>query len=570
MVQASVPPVPPWVPVETLTVLAAVTASFLVVVLSSDKTDYILARFRRRLIMGVPWGTLISIVAVILVYLFLQGGINEPRDPLVIPFRSWSYYYPLGMLTAAFSHSSLNHVTGNLVATAMFGPIVEYAWGHYPRSRGSQSFSTALSNPFVRVLVVPAAIFVVGLFTAAFALGPVVGFSGVVFALAGFALVQKPILAALAILANRVVRLVVTAIQNPEVVAVPRPRIITPWWTNIAIQGHAIGVLSGLLLGLGLLYYRDRRPEPGKIWFGLLAFATIQGLWALFLPQGNGRFILFRWIGTALVFVLAAVIVVAAIGEYEFDLAPRDTLAALGESKAEFRILGTSSVFSTGALVIVVALTAALSGAAIPYNVAPIGQADAPEPSVEVRDYSISYGEDVPDGYVNSVTVPGFDDTTAVNTSGVIVTSERRHVWQTVLLESQLKNRGFATVTVGGVGWRHNVHINQTGWKPAGNQSVYKVYLRLDGEDRILGFSTESSRATPIIGGRNVTVSPANEGFEFVVSRDGESMGNASVPSQNRTTAAGGITFVRNESQIVAVDNETRVPIATRTGSGNY
>lgn len=548
----ALPTIQSWVPVRTLAVLVAVLVSLGVVLLIGDRREGPLSRLRRRFVLGVPWGTVLTIVGVILVYLFVQDALGNLRDPLVIPFRSWSYFYPLGMVSAAFTHSSLGHITGNLAATAVFAPIAEYAWGHYPRRRGAQTFSSPLTNPLVRIAVVPAVVVVVGLFTALFALGPVVGFSGVVFAFAGFAIVQRPTAAVLALLADRVLGLVISAIQNPRVVAIPRPRVITPWWANVAIQGHAIGVLAGLLLGFGLAYSRDEWPEARKMWFALLTFAAVQGLWALFAPQGNGRYVMFRWAGTALVFLLAAVVVVAMTGEYEIDLSGF-------ESTAPIRAV---------ALATVVVLTAALSGAAIPYNVASVNEVDAPEPSVEVRDYSIGYGEDVPDGYVGSVSIPFAGDLTAINTSGVIVTSDRRHAWQTVVLSSQLENRGFATVEVGGVGWRRNVYVNRTGWKPTGNRSVYKVYLRPSGEDRSLAFTSSARRADPVIDGLNVTLAPTDGGFEFVVSRDNRTLGSAPVPGRGADTSAGGITFSRNDSQIFATYNRTRFTIAKRTGTG--
>jgi len=553
MVQVPLPVVPSWVPFRTLTVLGAVTLSLLVVLLTDDSDDGSLAHLRRRLVLGVPWGTVISILGVLCVYLFVQGAFDDLRDPLVIPFRSWSYFYPLGMLTAAFSHASLGHITGNLVGTAMFAPIVEYAWGHYPQRRGTQTFTSPLTNPIVRILLVPFVVFFVGLFTAAFALGPVIGFSGVVFAFAGFSIVNRPLTAVLAILADRVLGLVITAIQNPRVVTVPRPRVITPWWANVAIQGHAIGILSGILLGFAFVYYRDRWPDPKRVWFGLLAFATIQGLWALFVPQGNGRFVMFRWAGTALVFVLATVIVLATTGEYDIDI-------------PEFEF---SSALRTTALVVVVVLTAAIAGSAIPYNVAQFANADAPGPNVEVRDYAVSYGENVPDGYVNSISVPLVDDLTDINTSGVIVTSDRRQIWQTVVLESQLKNRGFATVELGGVGWERDVHVNRSGWKPTGNDSVYKVYLRPTGADRTLAFTSESRRAGVVLGGRNVTLAPVERGFRFRVSMANRTLGTAPIPGYGRTTSAGQINFTRNGSQILASYDRTRVEIAKRTGTPN-
>ena len=555
MIEGPLGAIPGWVPVRTLTVLVGVLVSLVVVLVSNDETGRRLDRLRRRLVLGVPWGTALTIGGVSLVYLFLQGGIADPRDPLVIPFRSWSYYYPLGMLTAAFTHGSLGHVTGNLVATAAFGSVAEYAWGHYPQRRGAHSFGSWRANPFVRILAVPAAALVVGVFTSLFALGPVVGFSGVVFAIAGFAIVQRPLTALLALLADQVLGFVVLAIQTPRVLAVPRPRVITPWWASIAIQGHAIGILAGVLLGFGLLYYRDRWPDPARLWFALLVFAEFQGLWALYLPEGNGRFVLFRWLGAAVVFVLAAVVV---LGTWDADRRAGTRLDWLGE----FRLPRPTGPIHTGALTVVLVLLVGLSAAAVPYNVAPIGESPAPQPTVEVRDYTVSYGEDVPDGYVQSVSLPYVDDPVAINTSGVVVTSERRHVWQTVVLDSQLRNRGVATVEVGGIGWRRSVQVNRTGWRPTGNESVYKVSLRPADGERTLGYTSEPRRADPVLGGRNVTLVPTDEGFAFEVSRDGSTLASAPIPGPNATTSAGEIRFSRDGSRVIARYDDTRVTIA--------
>ena len=49
------------------------------------------------------------------------------------------------------------------LATAAFAPLAEYAWGHFPRGRGTTSFGSWRTNPYVRAFVVfPAAVFVVG------------------------------------------------------------------------------------------------------------------------------------------------------------------------------------------------------------------------------------------------------------------------------------------------------------------------------------------------------------------------------------------------------------------------
>jgi len=95
---------------------------------------------------------------------------------------------------------------------------------------------------------------------------------------------------------------------------------------------------------------------------------------------------------------------------------------------------------------------------------------------------------------------------------------------------------------------------------------VYKVYLRPEGEERTLGFSSEPAKADPTIAGRNISLRPTEERFEFVVSRRGETVGVAAVPANGTSVTTGGLTFRRNESRVFAVENETRVEIARRNG----
>jgi hypothetical protein len=107
---------------------------------------------RKRLVLGVPWGTLVVVAFVAAFYLFAQDGLTNPHNPVVVPFRAWGYFYPTGMLTAGFAHSGLGHVTGNLLGTLVFGSLAEYAWSHFPRKRGSSSFAALRCNPFARIL----------------------------------------------------------------------------------------------------------------------------------------------------------------------------------------------------------------------------------------------------------------------------------------------------------------------------------------------------------------------------------------------------------------------------------
>lgn len=526
-------------------VVGSVLVSLLVIAALSNGERRI-GGVRAHLLHGVPWGTALTICFVLSVYLFVQGGLSHPKQPLVIPFRSWSYFYPLGMVTAAFSHGSWSHLVGNLIATIAYASVAEYAWGHYPRKRGVQTFTSRWTNPYVRILAVPAVSIVVGLFTALFALGPVVGFSGVVFAYAGFALVQRPILATLAILGSRVLNLAFSAVTNPRSVTSPRPRVVTPWWTDVAIQGHAIGLLAGILVAVVLAKSRDEWPDPRRLWFALIAFGTFQGLWALYAPGDGGRYVLFRWAGVSVVFVLATVVVIGATRDRALPL-PSITVSR-----------------RTVAISFLVVLLASFSASAVLYNVAPIDQQEGPEPSVEVRGYSVGYADSIRNGYAGAVTVPVVDYSPQINASGVIVTNEDRYIWRPIVHPARLENRGRASFLLGGLGWRERVYVNRTGWKLAGNQQVYQVYLRPGSENRTLAFSSEPASAEPTIAGRNISMRPADERFEFVISRSGETVATAPVPGNGTSVTAGGVTFRRNESRVYAIANETRVQIAKR------
>uniref|UniRef100_UPI00261B1D1D rhomboid family intramembrane serine protease n=1 Tax=Halorientalis sp. TaxID=1931229 RepID=UPI00261B1D1D len=346
------------VPVRPLAVVVAVLVTGLVVRRLTGTR--LTASLRRRLLFGVPWGTLLTVTGVLAIYLFLQGAYWH-SELLVTPFRTWSYLYPVGMLLGPFTHGSVGHLTGNLLGTLVYGTVVEYVWGHYPQRRGESSFGSWRTNPFARILAVPAVMIPVGVFTGVFALGPIVGFSGVVFALAGFALVTRPYLFLGALLGSRVIDLVYTALRSPEPTVGGSVQYVTPAWANIAIQGHAIGLLAGVFLGTALLRARSERPGPDKVFFATLVFAVAQGLWAVYIPAGGGRFTLFRWLGTALVLLLAVLV----------------TAATLYADRRAFPDFGGGWPSLAG-FALIVAL-AALCLASVPANTAALGSDDLPE-----------------------------------------------------------------------------------------------------------------------------------------------------------------------------------------------
>ena len=506
------------------------------------------ATLRRRLLFGVPWGTLVVTGFVLCVYFFVQGGWEYPHRPMVVPFRAWSYYYPLGILTAPFSHAGLGHVTGNLFATLTIASVAEYAWGHYPRKRGVQTFTSPLTNPFGRVAAFVVATLAVGVLTGVFALGPAIGFSGVVFAFAGFAVVRYPLSTVVAVTATGVISLLYSAVRNPILQQGGRSAFVTPWWSNIAIQGHALGLFLGATLGV--LYVRrvEERPTTLRLFVGVLLFCVAQNLWAVYAPLDGGRYELYRAGGTALVFVLAALFASAA--------------ARVDRSLVDRIDPG----FSETTFALVLAVTVALAGVAIPFNLFTVANPDAgvtDANSVEVGDYTVFYAHDVPNQYISSVPIDSESVSSSVNASGVIVVSADREIWWEVTSSARLANDGASLVRVGGIGWRESVVADYVGWSPVGNATAYVVYLYHDEASR-LAYVSEASRAEPTITGRNVTVVPGRE-FTLRVTRAGETLGTAPIPVGNNTTSAAGLTFVRDDRRVVATtDDGTRVTVALR------
>ena len=66
--------------------------------------------FATQFVGGLPWGTLIVCWLLVVVYYGPQAGLETPNDPVVLPFRAWSYVDPFGMLFARFSHASYSHL----------------------------------------------------------------------------------------------------------------------------------------------------------------------------------------------------------------------------------------------------------------------------------------------------------------------------------------------------------------------------------------------------------------------------------------------------------------------------
>ncbi|WP_424015163.1 rhomboid family intramembrane serine protease [Halorubrum xinjiangense] len=592
---------------------------------------------RSRLLLGVPWGTLVVIAGVVGVYLFVQSGIDDPNRPVVIPFRSWSYFYPEGLVWSSFAHSSRGHITGNLLSALVAGGLGEYAYGHFPDGRevgGGDRLAVRLrqlpsrlrqlpsrvrrlpqrvwqvssriaaaeslaANPYVRAfLIVPSAAVAFGLLSALFALGPVIGFSVVVFGYWGFALVSRPVAALVAMAGTTLVGVLYDAVRVPVAFAEASPSYGVPGWANIAIQGHALGLIGGALIAVVLLRrrareQRDKNRDAGSnadpnttagrwryhplatadsddvsradatersallVFGALLLFGASRRLWAVYWYLGNERYELYRAVGVGLLALLAAIVAVAAVSRDE----PLWPTRAVPEPETIRDGIRSATPAAIGLLLLVAAL-AVVAGPGVVPNVVAVDDGDLPGDPIEVEGYQVTYAENVEDQLVGVVDVEAFGRSTSVNTSGVIVSDPDREIWTTAVSKGNLAFWGYRAVDVGGTGWRETVWVQRVGWVAANGGPTYRVDA-IRNETRRTLFTSDPARAEPRIDGRNVTVAATQGGFELRVDGPG---GNASapLPAANESVTLRGVELVRESDALFAERGETRVRIAQR------
>jgi membrane associated rhomboid family serine protease len=581
------------------------------------------ARLADRFVLGVPWGTLLTVAVVVGFYLVGQSGLEHWASPVVFPFVTWSYFYPTGILTAGIAHGSPGHIVSNMTGTLAFAPIVEYAWGHYPPSErgrtriGRDESGGLLARPLVRAfLLFPVVLLLAAFLTAAFSLGPGLGFSGAVFAIAGLAVVNYPITTVVALVASSAARTVYTAFTDPVVRATveagaPSP----PPWASIAFQAHMLGFLLGVVAGGLLLARRNRRPALDRVFLGTFLLGTVQALWLLVWFEEE-TFILYRAAGVALVSVLSVLVAATAGGSRRpiprpLSVLPRRPtrrqlaavwLAALlvGSTAGVAGIVyeGETVGLSVGIVVVAAVVLAvpalppllpdsvvespvsrrrsavvavAVAGLLVAAPAVPAGLVVVDDTgvegseSVEVRDYDVAYGENVTSERTTLVDVG--NDTEAVNASGVVVASADREIWTLGAREEGLAFSGNETVVVGGLGWRETVEADRTGWEVVGNDSAYAVDLTHDGETT-RSYRSSPSRADVRVDGREFAVAPTTDGFEVRVLQNGSVAGSAPVPATNESATAGGVVLenrvVDGTERVVVVADDTEVQVAER------
>lgn len=518
-----------------------------------------------RFVAGVPWGTFVVCGLVLAVYYLLQDGLADPTNPVVLPFRAWSYLDPVGMLFAGFSHASLGHLTGNLLGTLAYGSLAEYWFGHRVDRRTETSLQAFWTHPVARAVVIfPAITIGVGIVGTIVALGPVIGFSTTVFAFAGFALVRYPLATIVAGVGQGVLGRLLEALQTPQLVAAGEASYSTPWWASIAVQGHLIGLLLGVLVGLVVLRAREESPPPAiHVWTGVLLFVVSRGLWALYWYLGNDTFVLYRAIGLALVFVLAAVLTVSILARH------RPLFPGWSTAKSETLTEVFSSI--TGreiGLLLVVCVAAIVVAPAVPVNLTTADDAALPGDAVEIKGYEITYGENVSNGQLSAIPEEFGGESAGGNTSGVIVRNTDRHIWSTAVSTRELASNGGTDVRIGGVGWAETVRVDRTSWRTVGGESTYRVSLSHDDTNRT-AFTSRPATAEPVVAGHTVSINATGDGFELGVAPveaepapNGTDAGNASDTGNASDPANASDTDNANGSEN-ATDDESE-PIVLR------
>lgn len=566
-----------------------------------------------RLLYGLPLGTLVAAGFLLAVYLFLQDGLGHWDDPVVFPFVSWSYGYPAGMVSAAFTHSSPSHIISNLSGLVAFGVIVEYAWGHSRDPGGDEGVW-----PWMRALVVfPAILLGGGLITGLVSLGPGLGFSGAVYALFGAAVVTFPGPSLLAVLATSVLSTAVSVIQEPLVEGTVEPAPpAPPDWAGIGFHAHAVGFVLGVLFGLWLLNRDLPRPSVASVTAATFVVGLVQSLWLIVLTPAQSTFLRYDGVGFALLVVVAGVVGIAAGGSSD-RLSPIFGQRRWIPTRRQLGVAWTFLVVLGGGAVVVLGVTAAtvpagtlllFVGAGVVVALLPVllvfgpteggisrrhlaavvlamglvviavpgiysGGATVADANLEdrttlaVEDYQLVYGTNLTVERGNLFDGPG-ERMNTTGTAAVAVASERRHMWTLGVRSERLAVEPTDTVVVGDVGWREEVSITRSAWDVVGNETVYAVDLATD-DQCVRSFKSPQATAGHTLAEYRFAVVPTPDGFAVQVKEtSGRSVGRVAVPPVNQSTTVNALTIAttdRGDSHSVEVSHqETTVTVAER------
>lgn len=510
----------------------------------------ILEGLRERFVWGIPWATATVIVFLWMIFQFLQGG-GADDGPVVIGFRSWSFWYPQGIILSSFTHSSESHLIGNLFGTLAFAPIVEYVWGHYPDESEDGRLPSWTRHPAARVGLFVAVTMFVGVLSAMFVPVAAVGFSTVVFAYAGAAVVLRPLATIGAIVGIRVIRLLYEAATSPVGTFRSQQVFASPSWVDVSIQGHLYGFLAGVLIAVLLLRYRDRLPDIRYVFFAAIVFLVARSMQSIYWELGNDRFILFRALGTAAV-VFLATLVTLAITDRDGPSIPR-------------------TGFSTRpvALGLLVATILVVSLAGMVFNFGSVTAGPEAEDGLDVRDYTVTYAENVENQYLAGTPRAGGIGPPSITVSGVIVVSEQRDAWERVATAGQLRSEGRTTVVVGDATWREQIVVSRTEWEFVDGNVTYNVFAFGENRGPVTLFQAPAANTSTVVDNRSFRIEPGAgfDNYTLTVTEDGESVGTTRIPDDNETATVDGITFERDENRLAVRYEGTNFTLARfRTG----
>jgi membrane associated rhomboid family serine protease len=571
-----------------------------------------------RFVHGVPWGTLVTVGVVVAFYLLAQGGLRHWSEPLTYPFITWSYLYPTGWLTAGIAHGSPEHLVSNMAGTLALAPIAEYAWGHYPRSERGRDHAGPLARPWVRAVVVfPAALLASAYLTAFFSLGPGLGFSGAVFAIAGFALVNYPLVTVVGVLATSGLQFLYEALTQPVVrETVGRGPPAPPEWAGIGFQAHLLGFLLGALAGIALLRRRHRRPAVPRVFLATLLFGFAQALWLLVWTAGDDLFVLYRGAGAVFVVLLATVLSIAVAGSDRPVPNPL-SLSSSTWRRLAFGWLGVLSVvFVAGiatavlgdlplvlsigsllllvglaalpalppavpdrwlsspvsrrqtAVLVLVVLTVLVSVPTVPFGLTVVDDgAVHGSGEVDVEDYTVTYERNATVEQGSLIDLGGDGETIESQQDGVLLASDEREFATVAVRSDALEYAGEDTVHVGGLGWRESVAVERTGWDVAGNKTAYAVDLEVDGETT-RSFVSEPVRAHATVSGFEIAIVPSDDEFLLRVTEDGETVDETAIPDIGAVTTVGELRFSTERAddtrRVLVETDETEFQLAER------
>ncbi len=484
-----------------------------------------------RLLWGLPIGTIVIVSVNVVFFAVIQRGVENPSDPLFLPFISWSYQYPEGVLSSAIAHADSGHITGNMMATLVFAPLAEYVVGH----RNSR-------HPYLRALVfVPALWYVFALVPAAFAWGPGLGYSGAVFAFFGFVAVFYPLRAVIMVVLVSVAGSLFSALLDPISVQVAGERFVQPSWANVAIDAHVIGMLLGF--GVALLYARRYRYpiDRFRVGFAVVAIAVLQGLWIFAISDGS-TYYLYQAAGKAVVVTLAVALTYTAS---DLSEAPLFRLSELNLRR-----------FTTGSFLLVPLMAFVVVGVFWLAFFGAIGFEEEPE-GVDVEDYTVFYGEDV-----TLEIAPPFDALydEPPEFSGVLVSSDERGIRTVGVATRQLRSDTERTVRVGGFRWMSEVEVSRTGMTSVTGNSTYTVELSHNRSLQNRSYDSGAADADTVVDGWDVAVETVG-GDNMVVLEDEDR--TLHVPIEKTSTVTEGVEIWSRDDRVYVEGQDSRAVAGT-------